>query len=692
MIYETPEGRADYQEDFRWRMIGLYRRWIEGVGMPDRVAMVRGIRRVVEEARDGLALTSGEGMVERGRALEEVAPAAWTSAVSAYKAERADVIARAWRAADKSGASAKPETTAALGDLAEKYPVDGPGWWQQVRRRFLTLAGTPIGGAECDYCGRWNRRRGGDRGLLEGEVASCTECATPLRMPALIWAPKDADTATWTWEIRAVWAAAQVVAGDKEDAASRLVRRMTRIYRCGGLWDWSAVLECGGCGDRQTQQYRCNDKFCPMCARVRSVEYAKRVRAMIEKGGVRKAKKIEGATLRMTTEHGEGRRIQKRLEAEVSLPPIDPERLWFLTLTMGEKVLRGLSARDAIRKTLSAWKKLQRRAAFHGVQGGVRKIEIKAKRGWWHVHVHAVLVADWTEWRTVKRVRRKTGQAFDAVEPFEGAEVFRAWEDVGGGSPEGQDCVRLYGADALSGLLEAFKYQTKFDTKTGALPDAKLEELVEALGSMTRKGQKKGGQRVLQGFGCLYNVTVANTCVICGSQEDHGPGQICECGRIHVRPQGVDQVRDVMRDGRPAPKERTSLETEPVAVSELASCPCGKVLPIFPVPACICCGWLRTHRTACRSCGSHSLRFDGLAVWHGHATSGSGWPVRGGPGSPGGDRGGAGEHANGRRSGGGRPGGVRPPGGSPPLGRPFRHVRSGRDDPAGGSPGRGSLT
>jgi hypothetical protein len=630
-IYETPDLEGADLERFRWRMAALYRRWLAEVGLPDQVAMVRGIRSIIEEGRRGWSLSGRWEPQDRTERLAQVAPRAWRAAVDAYRVERADVIARAWAVADTTGASNRTETVLALQDLEERYPVEGPDWWAAIEKRFRVLVVTPIDGTHCK-CGAWIGRTGTDEALVLGERVKCEACGESVILVPLVWAPANADTSKWTWEVRLVWACAQQVAGDKPDRASRIVRKLARYMRCGGLWDWSAVLSCSRCGTEQVQRYRCDDRWCPGCARARSTEYAKRIRTVIEKGGSRKAKRLEGAIIRLSTEEdGEGR-LRTVLEAREGIAPIDTETLWFLTLTMGRKRLRGKTVDDAIEDCLDAWKKLQRRNVFGAVRGGIRKVEVKAKAGWWHVHIHAVLVADWTVGEETTRARKTTGEVFRATRPVEAASIFDAWEDCGGGSPVGQDCVRLYGRDALAGLYEAFKYQTKFDARQGVLSDSALEELVASLGSMAPTGEKKSGRRILQGFGCLYNVTVAETCARCGGPDDHGPGQICECGAIHRRPLGPDDVVSVLRDGTPAPpmaKRKRGMETEPVAVASWRPCRCGRSVPVFPVQACIGCGWLRTHRTACKRCGSHALNFNGLAAWHGSSLGGT---ARGRPG------------------------------------------------------------
>ena len=222
-------------------------------------------------------------------------------------------------------------------------------------------------------------------------------------------------------------------------------RRALRVLKCAR---WITRQACTDHGHvRHRRSFLCGDRFCPICARKRSADLARRYRKIIE-GACRG---LYGHMLTLTYKNSETMPARGRIAKDV---------------------------RNLLRRSL--WKR------HGGIVGGLYSVEVKRGEGGWHPHVHMLIftrkpIASYTE-------GKREGEWLVELNQ----EVSDAWRAITG------DSFIVQGETWDGNTQEVVKYMTKAPE---SLPPAKLHELL----IWTR------GMRSVSAFGSLYGVHISET-------------------------------------------------------------------------------------------------------------------------------------------------------------------------------------
>lgn len=603
-----PNNRPESWEPWRERVARTYSRALAELRPSDQQSVLRETTSLLVGLRDTLYLVNtGRVGIE---AIQQQQPEAWEAVAESIRNQRARALGRWVELHPQPRNGSGREIAWGAQFLRESNAIPWPGtagWVDEMQRRLRTLAGADPNGAKCwrEGCGGYVVRGEGtwDRWV----TLACDRCGLDVMVPPLVWIAGELEKRRQQpgadlEASRLLWSLVSVIERRRKGPRGDLVRRLARYEACGSLWEFSLLYECDGCGYQRTSLFQCGDKECPRCSRIKSATIARRLVAVLTRGGWRVSRKPKGegwseriVALRRRADVEPGLRWVRRIEAA-------PERsVWFATFTVGESILRGKSLGAAIRYTLDAWKRFSRSKAWaakhDGPAGGFRKVEYVWKPderggdGWWHVHVHALVLAPhWTTGRTEIRVRRD-GKRFEVERPAEERAIFKAWERAGGGQEPGQKILRVYGESLTAAAIEACKYTSKFESDPKALPAARLGEAMEAMGAFNVEGRKRTRVRMLQGWGEWYGLDPNATCEDCEAWTGEGIGVQCDCGAMLRRPR----------------------EWEP---SAHAHCRCGRTVTLHPEKTCMVCGWLRKLEPACGDCGETSWRVVN-AIWWG---------------------------------------------------------------------------
>jgi hypothetical protein len=125
------------------------------------------------------------------------------------------------------------------------------------------------------------------------------------------------------------------------------------------------TLYCAGCGHQLVVPVYCKNRFCPVCSKRRTKIVRHRMKALF-------------GQIRLT----------------------DRYRLSMLTLTM-RSMKDPTSMADQI---VHCFRRLRQRKVFsRACRGGVYVLEVKQNDQGWHIHIHAVIVADFIPWKWLRR-------------------------------------------------------------------------------------------------------------------------------------------------------------------------------------------------------------------------------------------------------------------------------------------------
>jgi hypothetical protein len=132
------------------------------------------------------------------------------------------------------------------------------------------------------------------------------------------------------------------------------------------------TLFCSGCGHKLVVPVYCKNRFCPVCSRRRIKIVRHRIKALLDR-----------------------------------VPAIPGRRIGMLTLTMKSMT----DPRKMSDEIVAAFRRLRQSKFFiNRVSGGVYVLEVKQNSQGWHVHIHAIIQADYIprSW-LVKRWKKITG-------------------------------------------------------------------------------------------------------------------------------------------------------------------------------------------------------------------------------------------------------------------------------------------
>lgn len=612
---KEPEGWGPW----RARVCASYARTLAEMAPDDQHELLNEAARALDTLRRAIPRATVDGI----DALREAVPDVVDAVAEVIRADRARSLG-GWLSRNpqpRAGSAGEHRWAARYWREADRLPSPGrPGYGEELLSRLRTVAGADPYSVPCEneYCsgsaprpaGTWDR----------WSVTTCERCGMESEAAPLVWIEgqlekrRDRRGADLEAE-RHLWALVSFIERRRKGPRETIVRRLERFQACGSLWEFSLVYECEACAYRRLSLYQCGDRHCPRCSRVKSAATARRLVGVLTRGGWRVAKKPRAGWTEKVTAHRDGAEIVPGLRWIRRVEPAPEHAIYFATFTFGERLMRGRSLAGALKYAREVWKRFSRRKAWRadkdGPEGGFRKIEYVWKPdeaggdGWWHVHIHALVVArTWTpganEWRETRG-----GKSFRVERPAQESAIFKAWRGAGGGDPPGQKILRVYGESLTAAAIEACKYTSKFEADPQALPAARLGEAMEAMGSKDVAGRKRSRVRMLQGWGEWFGLRPDATCDECEAWYGEGCGTQCACGTVHRRPRAWEPAR-------------------------VARCACGRSPAIHPEKSCAVCGWLRTNEPACVECGEVSWRIVGAAWFgrggceHGGTTSGDG--------------------------------------------------------------------